>query len=78
MSGARILAVDGLELTARLKADPTTRHIVIVAMTAYAMKSDEERALAAGCDGYLSKPFDTRAFPGVIARYLDATRGAAP
>ena len=64
--------VDGLELTRRLKADPAMRGIVILALTAYAMKGDEERALAAGCDGYVAKPIDTRALPGVIATYLAA------
>jgi CheY-like chemotaxis protein len=62
--------IDGLELTRRLKADPTTRDICIVALTAYAMKGDEQRARAAGCDGYITKPIDTRALPGVVAGYL--------
>ena len=62
--------VDGLELTRRLKADPATRDIKIVAVTAYAMKGDEEKALA-GCDDYVTKPIDTRALPHVIARHLD-------
>src|SRR5690606_18835992 len=53
--------IDGLELTRRLKADPATRDIKIIAVTAYAMKGDQERALAAGCDAYVSKPIDTRA-----------------
>jgi len=48
--------MDGLEATRQLKADPTTRHIPIYALTALAMKGDEERARAAGCDGYLAKP----------------------
>lgn len=61
--------IDGLELTRRLREDPATRDIVIVAITAYAMKSDEASALDAGCDGYIAKPVDTRALPGVIARY---------
>lgn len=64
--------MDGFELTRRLKADPQTRAIVIVAMTAYAMKGDEERARIAGCDGYLSKPLDTRALPGIMAGFLGA------
>ena len=63
--------MDGLELTAKLKSDPHTSEIVVLAMTAYAMKGDHERALAAGCDGYVPKPIDTRALPGVIAGYLD-------
>ncbi|HEY0711081.1 MAG TPA: response regulator [Polyangia bacterium] len=63
--------MDGLELTRRLKADPGNRDIVIVALTAYAMKGDEERALGAGCDGYVSKPIDTHSLPGLVARYLE-------
>lgn len=68
--------MDGLTLTRRLKADSATRDIVIVAMTAYAMKGDEERALAAGCDGYLAKPIDTRALPEQVAGYLRRTSKA--
>jgi CheY-like chemotaxis protein len=52
--------MDGLTLTRQLKADPATRDILIVAVTAYAMKGDAERARDAGCDGYISKPIDTR------------------
>jgi two-component system, cell cycle response regulator DivK len=62
--------IDGLELTRRLKADPATRDIVIVAVTAYAMKGDQAKALAAGCDDYITKPIDTRALPETIARHL--------
>jgi CheY-like chemotaxis protein len=62
--------IDGLELTRRLKADPATRDIVIIAVTAYAMKGDQDKALAAGCDDYISKPIDTRALPETIARHL--------
>lgn len=68
--------VDGLELTRRLKADPATRDVVIVALTAYAMKGDEQKALAAGCDGYIAKPIDTRTLPRVVAGYVGA--GAGP
>jgi CheY-like chemotaxis protein len=63
--------IDGLELTRRLKSNPTTRSIKIIAVTAYAMKGDQERALAAGCDDYVTKPIDTRALPDTIARHLD-------
>lgn len=66
--------MDGLELTRRLKADPRTRGIVIVAATAYAMKGDDQRARDAGCDGYITKPINTRALPGQLAEYLAATR----
>lgn len=62
--------MDGLELTRKLKADPVHRAAIIVAVTASAMKGDEERAVAAGCDGYVTKPIDTRALPGIVARYL--------
>ena len=62
--------MDGFDLTRRLKADPEMKGIVILALTAYAMKGDEEKARAAGCDGYVSKPIDTRALPGVIAKLL--------
>jgi CheY-like chemotaxis protein len=59
--------MDGLELTRRLKSSPETKNIIILALTAYAMKGDDEKAAAAGCDGYITKPIDTQAFPGVIA-----------
>src|SRR4051812_124494 len=62
--------IDGFELTRRLKSDPRTREIIIVALTAYAMKGDEERVREAGCDGYLVKPIDTRALPQAIEGYL--------
>jgi CheY-like chemotaxis protein len=62
--------MDGLALTRVLKAGPETRDILIVAVTAYAMKSDEQRAFAAGCDGYVSKPIDTRTLPGIVRDYL--------
>ena len=63
--------IDGLELTRQLKANPLTRDIRILGLTAYAMKGDEEKIIAAGCDGYIAKPIDTRTLPGVIARYLE-------
>lgn len=63
--------MDGLELTRRLKADPATREILILAVTSSAMKGDESKAREAGCDGYVSKPIDTRKLPGVIRGLLD-------
>jgi len=63
--------MDGIELMRRLKADPATRGMTILAVTAYAMKGDERKALAAGCDGYIAKPIDTRSLPGVVAGYLN-------
>lgn len=67
--------IDGLELTRRLKRDPRYREIVVVALTAYAMKGDEEKALAAGCDGYITKPIDTRILPSIIERHLKSQAG---
>jgi CheY-like chemotaxis protein len=66
--------MDGLELTRRLKADPDRREIIIIALTAYAMKGDDEKAFAAGCDGYVTKPIDIDALPRVVAEHL--ARGA--
>jgi two-component system, cell cycle response regulator DivK len=63
--------IDGLELTRRLKADSATDRIIIIGLTAYAMKGDEERILAAGCDAYIAKPIDTRTLPGVIATLIE-------
>ncbi len=62
--------IDGLTLTRKLKAHQRTRHICIVALTAFAMKGDEQKALEAGCDGYITKPIDTRKLPGQIAEIL--------
>jgi CheY-like chemotaxis protein len=62
--------IDGLELTRRLKGDPATRGIKIIAVTAYAMKGDQDKAMAAGCDDYVTKPIDTRGLPELVARHL--------
>jgi two-component system, cell cycle response regulator DivK len=62
--------MDGLTLTRMLKANPSMRDIRIVGLTAYAMAGDEERMRAAGCDGYLAKPLDTRRLPGVVTSLL--------
>lgn len=61
--------VDGLTLTRQLKADAATAGIVVVATTSYAMTGDRERALEAGCDGYVSKPIDTRTFADTIRSF---------
>lgn len=62
--------VDGFSLTRQLKADPATREVLVVAVTAYAMKGDEQKARDAGCDDYISKPIDTRDLPVRLARHL--------
>ena len=62
--------MDGLEATALLKADEATRDIPVIALTALAMKGDEERILAAGCDGYMAKPLDYKEFLAAIKARL--------
>lgn len=62
--------MDGYEATRRIKADPETAGIPVVALTAHALEGDREKALAAGCDGYLTKPIDTRRFPDTVRGFL--------
>ena len=62
--------MDGLAATAILKADPLTSSIPVIALTALAMKGDEERIRAAGCDGYIAKPMRYREFLSAIAEQL--------
>jgi two-component system cell cycle response regulator DivK len=59
--------MDGLQATALLKRDPLTKHIPVIALTALAMKGDEERIRAAGCDGYIAKPMRYKDFLSAIA-----------
>lgn len=62
--------INGLEFTRQLKQDPDFRDLPVVALSAYAMKGDVERALASGCSGYISKPINTRDFAATVAGYL--------
>jgi len=62
--------MDGLEATLELKRDEATRAIPVIALTALAMKGDEERIRAAGCDGYIAKPMRYQEFLAVIAAQL--------
>ena len=62
--------MDGLEATRRIKLDPRTRDITVVALSAYAMAPDLERARQAGCGGYITKPIDTRSFVGTVRAHL--------
>jgi two-component system cell cycle response regulator DivK len=66
-------AMDGLEATVLLKRDEATRAIPVIALTALAMKGDEERIRAAGCDGYIAKPMRYRDFLATIAAQLART-----
>ena len=70
--------VDGLTLTRRLKANPATQDIVIIALTAYAMKSDEQKVREVGCDGYIPKPIETLTFIATIAHFLEAAQQKQP
>jgi CheY-like chemotaxis protein len=65
---------DGLSLTRMLKQDARTKHIPVIAFTAYAMKGDEEKTRAAGCDGYIPKPIDIKTFPERIRAAIVAAR----
>jgi CheY-like chemotaxis protein len=64
--------MDGLTLTRLLKADPRFAHVPVVALTAFAMTGDDQRAEVAGCDAYLTKPVNTRRFADQIAKILEA------
>jgi CheY-like chemotaxis protein len=68
---------DGLELTRRLKAAPTTGDVVIIALTAHAMKEDRQRALDAGCDGYIAKPINTRTLVEELNATVHSARAGA-
>ncbi len=68
--------INGMEATARLKAVPELRRIPVIALTANAMYGDRERFLAAGCDGYISKPILYNELIRTIERFLNSTQGA--
>jgi CheY-like chemotaxis protein len=68
--------VDGFEATRRLKRDARTAHIPVVAVSAQVMSGDRERALEAGCSGFIPKPLDTRTFALTVAAILNAARAA--
>jgi len=76
LADIQLPGMDGLEMTRRLKAAPETHDTVVLALTAFAMKGDEEKAFAAGCDGYITKPIDTRTFPSLIREYMAKGDGA--
>ena len=62
--------VSGLEVTRKLRQMPAFNHVPIIALTAYAMKGDKEKFIAAGCDAYLSKPINTRELPKIDSKML--------
>jgi CheY-like chemotaxis protein len=67
--------MDGLEATSRLKADPATRAVPVIVLTAHALEGDREKALAAGCDEYDTKPVD---LPRLLEKIAALTAGRAP
>ena len=69
--------MDGLSLTRVIKSDPRLNRVPVVALTAYAMRGDDLKAAEAGCDGYITKPIDTRALVLQVAAWIDAARARA-
>jgi CheY-like chemotaxis protein len=72
-----IPVMDGLEATRRLKADPSTKDIPIIALTAHALASDQQKAIEAGCDSYIAKPAEPRAVVAAVREYLGEAGAAA-
>lgn len=70
--------LNGWEVARRLKADPETAHVPIIAVTAYAMTGDRTTCLEAGCDDYLSKPIALRALTALVESYLAKTKPGFP
>ena len=67
--------IDGWEVTRRLKADPKTGNIPIIALTAHAMAGDDEKAKAAGCDGYIAKPCTPDVVAAMVGRFFPGREG---
>jgi two-component system cell cycle response regulator DivK len=69
--------LDGLQATRQIRADPNLRDVPIVAVTAHAMKGDDERARAAGCDGFIPKPIQVREFVRAVLEFLNRSTDAS-
>ena len=69
--------ISGLEVTERIKADKDIRHIPIIAVTAFAMKDDEEKILRAGCEAYISKPISINDFLTAVRKFLNEEQVSA-
>ena len=76
LADIQLPGIDGLEMTRRIKTNPATGDIIVVALTAFAMKGDEQKAIDAGCDGYITKPIDTRTLGRRIRELLDRNADA--
>jgi two-component system, cell cycle response regulator DivK len=77
LTDIQLPGMDGLELIRHLKSNAATRDMVVLALTAFAMKGDEKKAFDAGCDGYITKPIDTRSFPNLIREHLSRANEAS-
>ena len=66
----QLQVIDGYEATRRIKADPATKHIPIVAVTSYALAGDELKTREAGCDGYIAKPYSPRHLLEKVREFL--------
>jgi two-component system cell cycle response regulator DivK len=75
LADIQLPGMDGLEMTRRIKSDAQTSDILVVALTAFAMKGDEQKARDAGCDGYITKPIDTRTLGKRVREYLHGRDG---
>jgi len=71
LADIQLPGMDGLEMTRRVKQDERTRDIAVIALTAFAIKGDEQKAMDAGCDGYITKPINSRTLGGRIRQLLD-------
>lgn len=69
---------NGLDLTQEIKSNPKFKDVIIVALTAYAMKGDAEIAKAAGCDGYMTKPISAATFATEVAQFLKKNKSTPP
>lgn len=69
--------ISGLDITRKIKADASIKHIPVIAVTAFAMKDDEDKIMAAGCEAYLSKPIAIDVFLGTIRRFLGTQQASA-
>jgi two-component system, cell cycle response regulator DivK len=65
--------MDGYEATRRIKADPALKSIPVIVVTSYALSGDEEKARAAGCDGYVTKPYSPRQLLAKVREYLPSS-----